>query len=238
MFESVSLSRDMTIEILSIGREHQPVVVLDQVLANPESLLSFAAGGDAFSATSNDYYPGVRKELPKQYSDLLCQLVLEKFPEIFEVPSDSQARVNLCALSMATTPAEKLRPIQSLPHFDTSHNSQLAVVHYLCSESHGGTSFFRHRNTGFEAITEGRIQRYAPALKAEVMGARFLGQQYVNGDNEWFERIGGVSAKFNRAIFYRGNMLHSGDIRPEMGLSPEPETGRLTANAFIQLESF
>jgi len=238
MFEPVSLSSDMNIEVLFIGREKQPVVVLDQVLANPENLLAFASGGDAFCATPNDYYPGVRKEIPKQYSDLLCQLVLDKFPAVFGASGDSQARANLCALSLATTPAEKLRPIQSLPHFDSSHNSQLAVVHYLCSETHGGTSFFRHRTTGFEAITEDRIQRYAPALKAEVMGARFLGQQYVNGNNEWFERTGGVQAKFNRAIFYRGNLLHSGDIRPDMGLSAEPEVGRLTANTFIQLGSF
>jgi len=238
MFKPVSLSSDMTIEVLFIGREKHPVVVLDQVLANPENLLTYAAGGDAFCTTPSDYYPGVRKEIPKQYSDLLCQLVLENFAEVFAVSSDSQARVNLSALSMATTPEEKLRPIQSLPHFDTSQNSQLAVVHYLCSESHGGTSFFRHRKTGFEAITEDRIQRYAPALKDEVINARFLGQEYVNGDSEWFERTGGVCAKFNRAIFYRGNILHSGDIRPEMGLSSEPEQGRLTANTFIQLGSF
>jgi len=237
MFKPVSLSSDMTIEVLSIGREQQPVVVLDQVLANPENLLAYAASGEAFSTTPNDYYPGVRKEIPKQYSNLLCQLVLDSFPEVFAVLSDTQANVNLCALSLATTPAEKLRPIQSLPHFDTSHNSQLAVVHYLCSEAHGGTSFFRHKQTGFETITEDRIQRYAPALKAEVIAARFLGQQYVSGDNEWFERTGGVPAKFNRAIFYRGNILHSGDIQPEMGLSSEPVAGRLTANTFIQLGS-
>ena len=227
----------MTLKVLSIGREQQPVVVLDQVLANPESLLNYAAQGDAFCATPNDYYPGVRKEIPKQYSDLLCQLVLEHFPEVFAVSGETKANVNLCALSMATTPPEQLRPIQSLPHFDTSHNSQLAVVHYLCSEQYGGTSFFRHKQTGFEAITEDRIQHYAPTLKAEVVKARFPGQQYVKGDNEWFVRTGGVSAKFNRAIFYRGNVLHSGDIQPEKGLSAEPGEGRLTANTFIQLRS-
>ena len=56
---------------------------------------------------------------------------------------------------------------------------------------------------------------------------------YMNGDSNLFERTGKVDAKFNRAIFYRSNILHSGNVQAGIDLSEDPEVGRLTANTLI-----
>ena len=61
------------------------------------------------------------------------------------------------------------------------------------------------------------------------------GFTYIRGDTALFERTASVAARFNRAIFYRSNLLHSGDIAADAGLSPDPRRGRLTANLLSAL---
>jgi len=51
--------------------------------------------------------------------------------------------------------------------------------------------------------------------------------------NEYFGRIGSISAKWNRLIFYDGRVLHSGDITAPDLLSKDPVAGRLTLNGFF-----
>jgi hypothetical protein len=155
------------------------------------------------------------------------------FRNVFNIASDKKIEAASCVLSIATTAPQELRPIQSVPHIDSCNTSNIAVVHYLCQPHHGGTSFYRHRQTGFETIDEQKLQHYAPMLKSEVMADKSSEFHYMNGDTAIFERIGQVEAKFNRAIFYRSNILHSGNVQTESGLSDKPRSGRLTANTLI-----
>jgi len=221
------------------GNEEHQIFVVDDFLINPAQLLDCANEGAEFQSVSTDYYPGIRKQIDGNYAHLLTKAATDICLEMFGLSADVSVKteVNLCAFSMATTAATQLRPIQSLPHFDTSNPSQFAVIHYLCSQEHGGTSFYRHRKTGFEGITENRVHTYLGALKQEVVAARFIGQRYMNGDNEWFERYANVEAKFNRAVVYQGNLLHSGDIKCPGGLGSSPKDGRLTANTFITIKT-
>lgn len=228
-----SLNSKATIKTLSIGHEENPVVVVDNLLADPQPLLVDAFQNNTFQPSSTDYYPGIRRPIDGDYSKCLSVAILESLQGVFKLGDNAVAEVGLCCLSLTTTKQEQLKPIQSLPHFDTSNPLQLAVVHYLCSSSHGGTSFYRHRQTGFESISSTRVKSYARTLKQQVVSAQFQGKQYMNGDNDWFERIGSVEAKFNRAILFQGKLLHSGDINPMRDLSSNPQVGRLTATTFI-----
>ncbi len=56
---------------------------------------------------------------------------------------------------------------------------------------------------------------------------------YMRESNAYFERIGGVPARWNRLIFYDGSLLHSGDIPSADRLSDDPSIGRLTFNGFF-----
>jgi hypothetical protein len=153
--------------------------------------------------------------------------------EFFAIAPEQKAQLSLCAFSLTNTAPEKLRPIQSVPHIDTQDPLQFAMVHYLCAESFGGTSFYRHRTTGHESITQERLASYFKILKQEVMDQQQTQFDYINGDTHLFERIYQVPVVFNRAIIYRSNQLHSGDISAQLGLSPDPRQGRLTANSFF-----
>jgi hypothetical protein len=124
-----------------------------------------------------------------------------------------------------------------VPHIDTHDPNQFAMVHYLCSEHYGGTSFYRHRTTGHESITDTRLEEYFRILKQEVMTGGLPKLAYINGDTSLFERIAQIEVKFNRAIIYRSNALHAGDISEALGLAKNPDDGRLTLNTFINFSN-
>jgi hypothetical protein len=219
-----------------VGREGQPVLVIDDFMAEPEGLIVYAESGDPFQASPHDYYPGVRKPAPSQYAAELCSKYAKQLREIFAFGA-SEPDVLLSALSITTTKPGKLRPVQRLPHFDTSDPRQLAVVHYLCEARHGGTSFYRHRQTGYETIAQERLRDYAALLKQQVMTEYAPPPGYMQGDNPLFERIASFEARFNRALIYPSNLLHSGNILLPHSEDHQPRTARLTVNTFLKFRA-
>ncbi len=231
-------------EVIYLGEEKIPVIVLDDFVADPQALVDFACDDQPFVSNANDYYPGSRKTLPDDYGQQVCRRYLPLLKSTYDLPENAQVKPLLCALSLTTTPVSQLRPIQMLPHFDTPAPNQLAVVHYLFGQElfgeelsgpeQGGTSFYRHRQTGYETITPARLAEYRGQLKQQAMQAQLhKNPAYIDGDTELFERLHCFAAKFNRALIYPSNALHSGDIKPAAGLSDDPRQGRLTANSFV-----
>jgi hypothetical protein len=150
--------------------------------------------------------------------------------ENFDLPTEGDVNVNTY-FGLATSPPESLSVLQRLPHFDTSNPRQVAVLHYLCDGAQGGTSFYRHRSTGYESIIEARQRLYYERLNAEVTAA-LPPARYLSGNDELYEETARVAAKFNRLAVYRSCALHSANI--ESGcLSRNPRQGRLTANIFL-----
>jgi hypothetical protein len=219
--------------LYEVGRERERVVVVDGLLRRPEALVDHVAETCAFAPEreAGNYYPGVRAPAPEGYvralSAAVGALVAEAFPDL----AGRRARTSAW-MSLATLRPEQLNLAQRAPHFDATEPGQLAVLHYLCDGLHGGTAFYRHRSTGFEAITPERVQPYVSALGPELERAPPR-QAYVSGDTPLFEQIGKVEAKLDRLVIYRSRLLHSGDIAPGCNLSPDPRRGRLTANSFL-----
>jgi tryptophan halogenase len=56
----------------------------------------------------------------------------------------------------------------------------------------------------------------------------------MSGSNAWFERIGDVPARLNRAVFYSGSIFHTGDIDVRQAAGYRLGLGRLTVNAFFK----
>ncbi len=221
--------------VLHVGADQEPVLIVDDLLRDPEGMLGWAQTGTAFQRQEGDFYPGIRKPLDIAYASAMYAHLRELLLATFGAGADAAVTPVSCVLSLATMPEAALRPIQSVPHFDSVERNLIASVHYLCDERFGGTSFYRHRSTGFESMDAQRLADYAPRLKQEVMrqGARSF--TYIRGDTTLFERTASVDAKFNRAVFYRSSLLHSGDIAVDAGLSPVPRRGRLTANTLAAI---
>lgn len=224
---------DNQIQFLQLGQERTPVLVIDNLLLDTAWLCQHAQQAD-FSGQADNYYPGIRAATPLLYQVAIRQVLFPLLHNVF-APKASELRMLMSAYSIATTKTSELRPIQMLPHFDTVEPTQLAMVHYLCGKEQGGTSFYRHNETGFERINAQRLPGYAQLLKQQAKAARLHEKPgYMNGSTPLFERMEQVEAQFNRAVIYPGSLLHSGDIQQAL-LSADPSKGRLTISSFLQL---
>jgi hypothetical protein len=220
------------VSLTRVGQSGFPVICVDDFLLDAGNLVELAV--DAAFVDVGSVYPGVRAPAPPDYSRTLLQALAASIAEVFGAPPEPE--LDLCAFSLVTTPAPQLRPIQRIPHFDGPEHGRLAWLHYLCDEHQGGTSFYRHWNTGLERVAGDSLQGYRTQLLVE-MEQQQASLGYACGTTAFFEKIHSVPAAFNRLIIYPGNALHSGDIGVGTVLSEDPRLGRLTINGFGFLRS-
>jgi hypothetical protein len=215
-----------------IGKEREPVVVVDNFLSSPQLLIEYAATHEAFDAVSDAFYPGARAPAPQIYCFALRAFLGAIIGEAFGL-QDSRISGELSHFSLVTTAPEKLQMVQRMPHFDNTNPKQIALLHYLCGPEHGGTSFYRHRRSGFEHIDDSRLSEYRNAVGADLAEFGAPPAQYICGDDVRFERTASFGAACNRVLIYRSINLHSADIAATFNFDPNPRSGRLTVNTFF-----
>lgn len=216
----------------AIGNEGATLLVIDNVVADPEKLVNKAARS-RFSV-QGAYFPGFRARAPASYEYFLENLLKPLLHEHFGM-APGHFYFPMCHYSLVATPPEKLNFLQRIPHFDSNADNGLATVHYLFRDDWGGTAFYRHRQTGFEIIGEARVPAYIECLQRQSRGEDAPGASYINGDTALFERIDQVDGVFNRMLVYRRNSLHSATIDNASIPPADPSNGRLSINAFIDV---
>ena len=216
--------------VVRLGCERQPVVIVDNFSANPEVLLD-EAQTRVFGAAGR-HYPGVRAGADAGYLSEQMPLLQQILTDIFDMPNG--AHLIECNYSLVSTKQDDLTPIQRLPHFDGVGTGCLALLHFLRGPEFGGTSFYRHRATGFETITGDRLSDYEQCLRHEFDEIGPPEPKYFGGSSKQFELLKTIPAAINRMIIYRGIMLHSGQILNTEVLTDDPKCARLTINTFLQ----
>lgn len=220
----------MAVKKLTIGRERAPLLVIDNLLADASGLVDLAASkvfGDVAS-----YYPGIRAKAPLGYQQFVLSQLRESFAETFGLTAKA-LHFTACYFSLVTTSPERLSHLQRIPHIDSVFGNELACIHYLFTRNHGGTSFYRHRRTGFEVVTNERKIEYFDAVEAERVGPDSPAAGYIDQSTALYEKLHGEEGVFNRMLVYRRNSLHSGAIASGSAIDPSPRTGRLSINGFI-----
>jgi hypothetical protein len=213
-----------------IGNERAPVAIVEDAWPDPQSLVESAAARTDYSVRSL-YYPGVRSSAPPEYAHGITSRLREVIASTFGMRGELS--ITDCTFSLVATPADKLVGFQRVPHFDSTDPNRLAVLHYLCGPERGGTSFYRHRATGTEVVSEAVRERYIKAVNAEVKSHGMPPARFIDEDTPMFERIAKYECAFNRVLIYRGNSLHSVTTPPGFVPTPDPRTGRLTINTFL-----
>ncbi len=214
-----------------VGAESAPVIVIDNFADNPQALIDHAASLAPFPPAAQTFYPGVRAPVPMSYVQGVAAYLEAALRAAFGL-GDQAVKSGGWEYSLVTTPPAALSLRQRMPHIDSTHPGNLALLLYLSPRDQGGTGFYRHRRTGYETIGEERFDAYEAALKADLEA---LGppEGYINGDNAIFERTADYPAVFNRMLIYRSRNLHSASIAPGFAGDPDPRTGRLTLNLFL-----
>lgn len=226
----LDLHPQLSIQKLVFGEEKAPLLIIENFLAQADELVNFAASLK-FSPLGQTF-PGIRALAPPSYQQLVLQQLQQVLAQHFEL-NCTAFRFSMCHYSLVTTPPEKLGMIQRIPHVDAFDKNGLAAIHYLFHKDLGGTAFYRHRKTGYEYINEERKLAYFRSLEAENDGANMPGAEYINGGTPLFEQIAKQDGVFNRMLIYRRNSLHSGCIDKDFVPDPNPLSGRLSINSFI-----
>ena len=224
------LHPDFRLQKLSFGREQAPLVVVDNLVANPDELVNLAATKLFGDVTS--YYPGVRAKVPLTYQQFIINNLRDVCSGYFGLDAGG-LRFTACHFSLVTTPQEKLTYLQRIPHVDSLFANQLAFIHYLFKADLGGTAFYRHRITGFESVDQARKPEYWRHVEQEQSGPDSPPAEYINGNTPLYEQIAMHEGAFNRLLLYRRNSLHSAALAKSFTANPDPRTGRLSINGFL-----
>ncbi len=212
------------------------VFVVDDFLLNPdEAAAALQAAAAQFRPQPGHPYPGPQLPLADEPAAELdawfqrhCRALLGAGEPVGMI-----ARFTRVTQDPAT-----LDPRQRICHRDDSGlepgHGVSALVHYLFrDESLGGTVFFRPLMPEAETA---QFRHDANLLDGAAFEARWgIPPGYMTGSNRYFELIGRVPAKWNRAIFYDGGIFHSGDIGwANGGAGYAAGMGRLTLNGFFK----
>ena len=217
------------VEIVRQGREGQPVIVVDDMLSQPELWRHVAAS--ARFAPIRPFHPGVSAAVPARLSNQLRDELAPLIGRTFGL--DPVPPASSCFLSLVTTPPEALARIQRLPHVDGLERERIAILIYLSGADKGGTAFYRQRATGFETVDAERRPAFEAALDSGLAEHGEPPAGYMGGDTDLYERIALYEARPNRGLVYRGHSLHSAAIAPGAELPEDGAKGRLTLNAFL-----
>ncbi|HWU49059.1 MAG TPA: DUF6445 family protein [Asticcacaulis sp.] len=226
----------MSVHNFKVGLEQTPVVVIDNFVADPDRLIDLAVDMAPFPSQSGHYYPGRRRRITPQdgesfdYVRAVCQSLAPVMDKVYGV---SRYDILDAGFSLVTTPPDALAPLQTIPHFDHHEADGFAILHYLSKRPGGGTAFYRHETSGFETLSEDRLDAYAQARQRDLesMG---VPQGYHRGDRNGFVELASVEARYNRAVIYPGSLLHSAFLPDNFNFSPDPRLGRLTGNIFVR----
>lgn len=234
MFE---INRGLNAETLEIGNERTPVFIVDDFMLDIEPARQEAIALDYSDDKEHigAYYPGIRAPVGGDYGMAVLRYVANILYKLFQVPDDLTMYPLNGSYSLITTRNEDMNLLQCIPHYDNTKPCTYAVIHHLNDGEFGGTGFYRHRPTGFENVTEERKQQYFDSAQAFIDTHGNPERKHMTESTDHFELIHKIDYRPNRLAIYPSTVLHSAYIdKPERDINPDPRTGRLSANFFIE----
>jgi len=221
-----------------VGRGRISVIRIDDALLDPNKV---AATGFAqsYAKDPNNFYPGIRAVAPESFSTAFRAWLTPILQRNGVLKTDQALYRDESFFSVVTTAATDLLPIQRIPHYDSTDPKLHAAVIYLChppltEAGFSGTSFYRHRRTGYEEISAETHDNYQLALDHDMRTHGPPKREYVDGDSLLFETIFSVPLTFNTAIIYPGRILHAANIHRHFSPPRDPSEWRLTITAALQ----
>jgi len=229
------INPDARIETVQLSNG-ETVYVVDDFAQDPDALVALAESQiGQFQQTAGHPYPGPLMGLTEGVTGPLGAFFDQHVrPRLGAGPVLGM----LGRFSRVTQDAATLDPRQRICHRDDSAIEPgeviSASVHYLFKDEQlGGTVFFRSLMSDAETR---QFMRDSNTLDGSAFSDRYgIPPGYMTESNRYFEVIGRVPAKWNRAIFYSGSIFHTGDINwPAAKAAYQSGMGRLTINAFFK----
>ena len=221
-----------TVSSSRVGKCPISVTVADDVLLRPQRLAEFGLG-HAFLEDGSNLYPGVRARVPAEFSRSLRAWLTRTLRSTGVLEESGHIQDDATFFSIVNKSRADLLPLQRIPHYDSTDPGVFAAVIYLFDRANSGTSFYRHRTTGYEKITPDNADNYKAALNRSMKNLGPPAREYMNGSNDLFERTHSVDSVFNRIVIYSGNVLHAADIDGRLFNGHDNGQWRLTVTSLI-----
>jgi hypothetical protein len=218
--------------VVRVGRQGVAVIRIDAALQDPDAVAALGYSA-SYSEDRSNLYPGMRAPMPESFSAAFRAWLTPILHRNGVLEADRAVYRDTSFFSVVTTPSEDLLPIQRIPHYDSTDPDLLAAVIYLCGPRFSGTSFYRHKRTGYEEITAANQKNYQLALDNDMRVHGPPRREYVNGDTPLFEVVFSSELKFNSAIVYPGRMLHAGNIDRQLSRPLDKSEWRLTITTLL-----
>ena len=235
----IRLNGDLEIRRQPIG-DGDFCVIVDEFLADPEALVDFACENTGRSFVPQAGYPGLNLILDQRLLGEFHRFILRRMGREF---SFLRGNATLdTGLTMVTLRPEELSAFQRLCHTDPrdvrGRRKYAALVYLFSDERLGGTAFYRWKQPDvvYRALELHLRDPQAAAALLAQHSATFRGPpNYMTGSNELAELLAVVPPRFNRLVFYSGEIPHSGHITAPELLTTDFRRGRLTLNCFASV---
>ncbi len=227
------------IQVQQINDEHHCVVV-DDFFRDPQAIVEFASAHAEDFELQEIGYPGLLYLVQDEAMAAVKRFIRAEMTRQFSFLKGGIKTYTF--LSMATRQPAELSNLQRLCHTDprerTDRRNYAGLVYLFEDERLGGTGFYRWK--------EQKLIEEATALEMEdtPRALEFLQSHfdmykespcYMCGSNEVAELLHEVPARFNRLVFYSGDVPHSANIPAPELLSTDFSQGRLTLNCFASV---
>lgn len=218
--------------------DKQLCVVVDDFLQNPGDAVEFACARIGEFEPQERAYPGRVLPVPNEPLAALNRFIQMEMSRLFRFCRGGIGFFS--QFSLTTLQPEEFSWVQRLCHTDprlAPDRVNFAALLYLFDNPElGGTGFYRWKDPDFwQEMTA--LQKDDPSAGLDILQDRFEMFRkpacYMTDSNEAAELLDQVPARFNRLVFYSGELPHSAWIkRPDL-LSEDPRQGRLTLNCFV-----
>lgn len=236
---TLRLNPDLRIRSQRIGDDARCVIV-DNFLADPDALIELSvARADRFQAPAIGY-PGLMLNLEPELLRDFDRFVLRRLGDEFRFLRGGATLMT--GLTMTTRKPEDLTTFQRICHTDprdTRGRRKFAALVYLFRDERlGGTAFYRWKKPEvvYKAL---ELEQSNPNAALDLLAEHspvFTGPPcYITESNELAQLVEVVAPRFNRFIFYSGEVPHSGHIIAPARLTSDFRTGRLTLNCFASV---
>jgi uncharacterized protein DUF6445 len=142
------------------------------------------------------------------------------------------------SFAVVTKRGDELTPGQKRPHCDGFCAFAGLVYLNTPDQCSGGTSFWRHRQTGLQHALGSEHAKQALAVPDNATTDREAdaGTGYLIASNDEWELTQVLEMRYNRLVFYSSNIFHS-PLYDEREFGTTLETRRLTQNLYFDKQS-
>lgn len=236
----IRVARDPEIELHDTG-DGQRYAIVDNFLDDPQAVIRNVDAYAGKFVSEPVGHPSRGKDIGLVALEDIQRFVRSKMSRHFPF---HRGGIQLKAfLSNVSLRPEELSVFHRMCHIDPrprpDHRTFAGVIYLFEDPELGGTAFYRWQ------AKDVAVEAYRLAKQDPDAALRYLKEhsevyrrppEYMTTSNEIAELVSAVPAKFNRLVFYDGEIPHSGHItRPEL-LSPDPAKGRLTLNMFLSVK--